>query len=103
MEMTMKARMAGRSLGLVVAGTMLLSGCGGFLIQAKEDYWMYRAPVVAQSQILNPEAGKNRKVVAGLDGPAAEQVNHAYVQSFEREAETKAADTFSGLAGIASN
>ncbi len=93
----------GRVVAIAVASPLLLAGCGGYLKQGKDMYDMYRAPQTAQAQILNPEAGKNQRVVAGLDGPAAEQVNTTYVQSFERTAETKAAQTFAGLAGISSN
>ena len=96
-------QLGGRLVLTAVAGALLLSGCGGYLHQSKDSYDMYRAPQTAQSQILNPDAGKNRRVVAGLDGPAAEQVNQSYVKSFERTAETKAVQTFAGLAGISSN
>jgi len=98
-----KAQSMVGAFAVISAASLLLSGCGGYLLQSKDMYGMYRAPQTAQAQILNPEAGKNQRVVAGLDGPAAEQVNASYVNSFERTAETKAAQTFAGLAGISSN
>jgi hypothetical protein len=85
-----------------VAGSMLAPGCG-YMQQGKDVYVMYRAPEAARLQTLNPEAGKNHKVVAGLDGAAADQVNKSYVKGFERQTETKAVQTFAGLAGISSN
>jgi hypothetical protein len=101
--LTGKAQSTAGGFALIAAASLLVSGCGGYLLQSRDMYDMYRAPQTAQAQILNPEAGKNQRVVAGLDGPAAEQVNASYVQSFERTAETKAAQTFAGLAGISSN
>ena len=92
----------GRLFVVTLVGPLAVAGCG-YLRQGKDTYEMYRAPQAAQLQKLNPEAAKNRKVVAGLHGPAAQQVEGAYVKSFERTAETKAVQTFAGLAGVSSN
>lgn len=90
-------------VALAVAAPLLLAGCHGYLALPKDNYDMYRAPAAAQSQILNPEAGKNRKVVAGLDGAAAGEVTKSYTKSFEREVPKSASETFVGLSGISSN
>lgn len=102
MNIGIAKRTTGRMITIAVAGALLAPGCA-YLKQSKDHFDMYRAPAAAQLQVLNPEAGENRKVVAGLDAAAADQVKAAYVRSFERQAETKAEETFAGLSGVASN
>ncbi len=102
----MKAQSNHRSfhlfLAATVAGAALLGGCG-YLRQAREDVRPTAVPAVQLAQTLNPEAGKNRKVVAGLDGAVAKNVDAAYVKSFEtQKGSTRAVDTFVGLSGLSS-
>jgi hypothetical protein len=75
-------------------------GCISYFRQSR-DYFDFQAkPEMVRQQVLNPEAGKNRKVVAGLDGPAAAVVNESYVKGFDRQTPTKATEAFVGLSGI---
>jgi hypothetical protein len=61
------------------------------------------APAAESAQVLNPEAGKNQRAVAGLEGNVAANVNDGYVKSFEKkEAPAHAVETFVGLQGVSS-
>jgi hypothetical protein len=88
---------------LAIAVTMALavtSGCG-YLRLARDNVPMTAAPEVARLQTLNPEAGRNPKVVAGLDAQAAVKVQESYVKSFERtDTQSRAIETFAGLTGL---
>jgi len=90
-------------LALVAGALSAAAGCGYVHSGTKDHYDMWRAPTAAHAQVLNPEAGKNRKVVAGMDGPAAEQVNKSYVKAFDREPPKKAIEGFAGLSGVSAN
>ena len=88
---------------LAVAVGFAASGCGnGYLRQSRDNFHMVHTPTINQSQVLNPDAGKNRKVVAGLDGAAAANVGVAYSKSFSKEqaSQGRAALSFIGLQGI---
>lgn len=86
---------------VALCGTLLSSGCGGYFRQTRDHFDFQAKPAVTRAQTLNPEAGKNRKVVAGLDGAAATQASASYVKSFERQSPGKAVESFTGLSGIA--
>lgn len=86
-------------LALAVIGGVAVSGCG-YLKQSRENVPMRSVAAVKEAQTLNPEAGNNRKVVAGLDGSAASNVNDGYAKSFERKSQQDAANSFQGLSGV---
>jgi len=79
----------------------LLGGCG-YLRQSQDTFVMDDAPRVTKSQILNPDAGRNPRVVAGLDAAVAKNVNESYQKSFVKAdaGQQRAAMTFLGLQGI---
>jgi len=81
------------SLAMAIGAGICLGGCS-YTSGGRDYYDMYRAPAAAEAQVLNPEAGKNRKVVAGLDGPAAERVNASYTKSFEHDPIKRADEAF---------
>ena len=60
-------------IGLIVA-LSVFSGCGTFPQRETmlDRNWGTSLETAKQSQILNPEAGKNLDPVVGLDGQAAE-------------------------------
>jgi hypothetical protein len=87
-------------VGLALAA--LTSGCT-YLKQAREDVTPAAVPAMHAAQTLNPDAGKNRKVVAGQDGRAAAKVSESYAKSFERSSQQKAAESFQGTAGLGTN
>jgi len=91
-------------LRLTAAGLVasLSTGCG-YLLQARDNAVPTAVPSMRYAQTLNPEAGKNRKVVAGLDGNAAQNVSDSYANSFERKAETDSTASFQGLEGLGSD
>jgi len=74
-------------------------GCG-YVRQAREDAQPNAVREMRVAQTLNPDASKNHKVVAGLDGTAASKVNESYTKTFDRKAPTSAVDTFAGLSGL---
>jgi hypothetical protein len=88
-------------LAAAFAVTALGSGCG-HLRQARDHADAYAVPTVKAEQTLNPEAGRNRKVVAGLDGKAAQNVGEGYAKSFERE-EGQSTQGFQGLDSLSSD
>jgi hypothetical protein len=83
------------------AATALGSGCG-HLRQARDHADAYAVPTVKAEQTLNPEAGNNRKVVAGLDGSAAVNVGEGYAKSFERQ-QGQSTSGFQGLDSLSSD
>jgi hypothetical protein len=83
------------------AATALGSGCG-HLRQARDHADAYAVPTVKAEQTLNPEAGNNRKVVAGLDGIAAQKVGEGYAKSFERQ-QGQSTSGFQGLDSLSSD
>lgn len=90
-------------LAAAVAGASLLAGCG-YLRHTRDNVEPKAVPAMKMAQTLNPEAGNNRKVVAGLNGAAAVKVSDAYVKSFEKTAPpARAAETFIGLSGLSGN
>jgi len=74
----------------------LSSGCG-YLMQARDHAEPVAVSAVIESQTLNPEAGRNQKVVAGLSGDAAQNVNDAYANSFGA---SEATEGFQGVEGL---
>jgi hypothetical protein len=84
-----------------LAATALGSGCG-HLRQARDHADAYAVPTVKAEQTLNPEAGNNRKVVAGLDGIAAQKVGEGYAKSFERQ-QGQSTSGFQGLDSLSSD
>lgn len=66
----------------VLVATTLSSGCG-YLMQARDNARPTAVPAMHAAQTLNPEAGKNRKVVAGLDATTGKKVGDGYAKSFE--------------------
>jgi hypothetical protein len=99
--MSMQHRNAFTILEAALAVTALGSGCG-HLRQARDQAAPYAVPTVRAEQTLNPEAGKNRKVVAGLDGSAAVNVGEGYAKSFERE-QGQSTEGFQGLSSLSSD
>jgi hypothetical protein len=97
---TKSTKAFGPILLVAALAPLLAGGCAGYFRQARDVYDYRAKPEMVRQQTLNPEAGKNRKVVAGLDGPAAATVNKAYVEGFERQKATKATEAFVGLTGI---
>ena len=73
----------------------LLAGCATEPPHAPMGQSVRRA---VQAQILNPEAGGDEPV-AGLDGPAGQQVMQGYRDSFQPEKKDGGGDIFSALTG----
>lgn len=88
---------------LVLAATGLAGGCT-YLSQARDEVVPAAVPSMREAQTLNPDAGKNRKVVAGLDGRAGAKVSESYAKSFEKQqGQQKAVETFQGMSGVSGN
>jgi hypothetical protein len=71
-------------IGLIVA-LSVFSGCGTFSPQREtmlDRNWGTSLEATKQSQILNPEAGKNLDPVVELDGQAAEASMEGYRKGF---------------------
>jgi hypothetical protein len=88
-------------LAAALAASILGSGCG-HLRQARDHADPYAVPTVKADQTLNPEAGNNRKVVAGLDGIAAQNAGKGYAESFGKEA-GQSTESFQGLDDLSSD
>lgn len=73
------------SVPIFLALSTLLGGCG-YLTQARDAVPMETPREVARLQTLNPEASKNRKAVAGMDGAVARNVNESYQKTFQKKA-----------------
>ena len=84
-----------------VAAAAFGSGCG-HLRQARDHADPYAVPTVKAEQTLNPEAGKNRRVVAGLDGVAGQNVADGYAKSFVRQ-EGQSTSSFQGLEDLSAD
>ena len=65
----------------LIATLLIFSGCGTQTMLAKN--WGKSFESAKQSQILNPEAGKNLDPVIGLDGQAARNNMEKYRQGFK--------------------
>ncbi len=83
------------------AATAFASGCG-HVRQARDHASPYAVPSVMAEQTLNPEAGRNRKVVAGLDSGAAANVHAGYVKSFVRS-DGQSTKGFQGLDALSTD
>lgn len=92
---------------LAVAVTLALAGSLGgctYLKQSRDEVVPVAVPSMREAQTLNPDAGKNRKVVAGLDGRAGAKVSEGYSKSFEKQqGQQKATESFQGMAGVSAN
>jgi len=91
------------ALGRVFLALALSASLGGctYLIQAREDVEPTAVPTMRAAQTLNPDAGKNRKVVAGLDGRAGANLSTTYAKSFEAAKGGRGASRlFEGLSGV---
>lgn len=90
-------------MGSLVAAAVATSGCG-YLRQTRDNTPPVAVPQMIAAQTLNPEAGKNRKVVTGLDGKVAQNVNEGYAKSFERQdSQKRAVEAFTGVSGLETN
>ena len=104
----MKRHTSNRALIPVLAATVavafLVSGCG-YLRQTNDTFYMDAVPAMREAQTLNPDAGRNHKVVTGLDAVAAQNVNESYEKSFIKAESTQksAAAAFLGLSGLSNN
>ena len=67
-------------IGLITA-LLIFSGCARETMLAKN--WGTSFESAKQSQILNPEAGKNLDPVVGLDGQAVEIIVEEYRKGFK--------------------
>ena len=83
----------------LAVGTSFLGGCG-YMRQARDNVAMAAVPAAERAQTLNPEAGRNRRVVAGLDGEAAKRVSESYAKSFSPEEQKPPSVTFMGFKGV---
>ena len=72
-------------IGLLIAGLLIFSGCGTKETMLSRN-WGNSFESAKQSQILNPEAGKNLDPVVGLDGQAVENNMQKYRQGFKKDA-----------------
>ena len=68
----------------LIAALLIFSGCGTKETMLDKN-WGSSFESAKQSQILNPEAGKNLEPVVGLDGQAAENNMEKYRQGFTKE------------------
>ncbi len=68
----------------LIAALLIFSGCGTRETMLSRN-WGSSFESAKQSQILNPEAGRNLEPVAGLDGQAAGNSMEKYRQRFKKE------------------
>ena len=68
----------------LIATLLIFSGCGTRETMLNRN-WGNSFESAKQSQILNPEAGKNLDPVVGLDGPASGNTMEKYRQGFKKE------------------
>ena len=91
----------------VLAAASLSAGCSrmGYLRQARDDFDFAAVPEMKAAQTLNPEAGRNRKVVAGLDSKVAQNIHEGYAKSFIKADATQqdAGGVFLGLKGVSND
>ncbi len=101
--MKSSAHTAGTGLVTVLLASLLANGCG-YARQVRESVEPTAVPAMRSAQTLNPEAGRNRKVVAGLDGAPAKSVSDGYAKSFQRQnSQVGATESFQGMGGLSSN
>ena len=76
-----------------------------YLTHARDRSDMVAVPAMRSAQTLNPEAGRNRRVVTGLDSQIAKNINEGYGKSFiKQEATQRSANSlFLGLQGISND
>ncbi len=72
------------TLIILIATLLIFSGCGPRETMLDKN-WGSSFESAKQSQILNPEAGKNPDPVVGLDGRAAGNNMEKYRQRFKTE------------------
>ena len=65
-------------------GVALLAGCLA-VHTARQDLKGSSVVVATKSQVLDPGAGKDRRVVTGMDATAAKNTSEGYAKSFERQ------------------
>lgn len=81
-------------------GVAFLGGCLA-IHTARADLKGSSVVAATKSQILDPGAGKDRRVVTGMDATAAKNTSEGYAKSFERQGGAeRAVDTFTGLSGV---
>jgi len=66
-----------------IAALLIFSGCARETMLAKN--WGNSFESAKQSQILNPEAGRNLEPVVGLDGQASENNMEKYRRGFKKD------------------
>jgi len=76
----------------LIATLLIFSGCGTRETMLSRN-WGSSFESAKQSQILNPEAGKNLDPVVGLDGQAVENNMEKYRQGFKKEMSTSTCQT----------
>lgn len=91
-EDTMLTR--GLTLIGLIATLLIFSGCARETMLNRN--WGNSFESAKQSQILNPEAGKNLEPVVGLDGQAAENNMEKYRQGFKKDTSKEMALTIQG-------
>mgnify|MGYP001141813666 CR=1 FL=1 len=77
----------------LIAALSVFSGCGTFSSQREtmlDRNWGTSLEATKQSQILNPEAGKNLDPVVGLDGQAAAASMESYRKGFIKKEKQQA-------------
>ncbi len=67
----------------LIATLLIFSGCARETMLSRN--WGNSFESAKQSQILNPEAGKNLEPVVGLDGQASENNMEKYREGFKKE------------------
>lgn len=95
MSIQMNHRKSG-FVGLLLLAACSLSGGCTYLTQVREDVPPVAVPAMVEAQTLNPDASRNRKVVAGLDGRAGQAVVTGYTKTFEAKRPTSAQDAYVG-------
>ena len=94
-------------LAAVLAAASLSAGCtrGSYLRQVRDNFEFNSVREMRVAQALNPEAGQNRKVVAGLDSQVANNIHETYVKSFTKaDASQQGANAlFLGLKGVSND
>ena len=79
----------------LIATLLIFSGCGTRETMLSRN-WGSSFESAKQSQILNPEAGKNLEPVVGLDGQAAENNMEKYRQGLKKDTSKEMALTIQG-------
>ena len=79
----------------VIAALLIFSGCGPRETMLSRN-WGTSFESARQSQILNPEAGRNLEPVVGLDGQAAGNNMEKYRQGFKKDTSKEMTLTIQG-------